>query len=223
MTITIDFKADQEARLRRDAAREGVSARDFVGRLLERYLAQSRVHVNQSESALLQRIGLGLSEDPTLGIVGLTREGEDEVVTVGQAKGHFDAFTVAQATTASRLVVIDLTASERRHAGQLLRQSSGLSLADCSTVVCARQRSLTLLIEDQRARRIAKAEGVHCVGIQMLPLHGYVRRKLAYPAATQWTSRIGRAMRTDPIVLSALLSAIDEIAQLRGEREAGQS
>lgn len=62
MTITIDFEAEQEARLRRYAAREGVSVRDFVGKVLDRYLTQSTAHVSESESELLQQIGLGLSE-----------------------------------------------------------------------------------------------------------------------------------------------------------------
>jgi len=62
MTITIDFEAEQEERLRRGAAREGVSVGDFVGQLLDRYLRQSARHASARESELLQQIALGLSE-----------------------------------------------------------------------------------------------------------------------------------------------------------------
>lgn len=62
MTITLTLKDEQEARLQREAARAGVSLRDYVGRLVEQHLVQSAVHVTETESGLLRQIGAGLSE-----------------------------------------------------------------------------------------------------------------------------------------------------------------
>ncbi len=62
MTITIELEADQEARLRQEAAREGMSVREYVGRLLQRYLAQTTVPGGATESELLRQTGVGLTE-----------------------------------------------------------------------------------------------------------------------------------------------------------------
>lgn len=62
MTITIELEADQEARLKREAAREGVTVRVYVRRLLERYLAPSPVRDAEAEADLLRQTGIGLTE-----------------------------------------------------------------------------------------------------------------------------------------------------------------
>src|SRR3990172_5587689 len=160
--------------------------------------------------------GLGVLAQ-TLGVAALTREVEAEVVTAGKAKGYQDARIVEQAIVYSALVVIDLTPREHRQAGILLRYSSGLSRADCTTIVCARERGHALLIEDKRARRVAMAEGVHCIVLQVLPFYGYFWKRLGYERAREWTTKIGQAMRSDPVVLDALSTVLAEIAQLRGD------
>lgn len=166
--------------------------------------------------------GLSLVEQ-TLGSVGLTRPVEVEVVTAGKAKGYADAMRVEQAIAGGTLTVIDPTTSEQRQADRLLRQAPSLSRADCTTIACAHERSSLLLIEDQRARRVALAEGVRCVNIQMLPLYGYIHQKLPHDSAREWVTKIGQVMRTDPVVVDALTAAMDEIAQLRGEKRGESS
>ena len=175
--------------------------------------------IDASSLIVLARLdGLGLL-DRALGGAVLTSDVEAEVVTAGRAKGYPDAAHVEAAIATSALIVIDPTPKERGQADALGRAATGLSRADCTTIVCARERGHSLLIEDQRARRVASAEGVHCIILQLLPFYGYVRRRLAYASAAEWTTKIGSAMHSNPVLLDALATAMAEIAHLRGDTE----
>lgn len=81
MTITIDLEADQEARLRQAAAREGVSVRVYVRRLLERSLSPAGGRAGDKESDLLRQTGLGLSEAEWAEIRLLAAKREAETLT----------------------------------------------------------------------------------------------------------------------------------------------
>lgn len=175
--------------------------------------------VDASSLIVLARLdGLVLLRQ-VLGVVLLTREVEAEVVTVGKTQGYRDATLVERAIGAGSLVVIDRTPSEAQQVTTLLRNTNGLSQADGTTIVCARERGHALLVDDRRARRVAMVEGVRCLVVQLLPFYGYFHRRLAYSMAREWTTKIGQAMRPDPVVLKALAAAMAEIAALRGETE----
>lgn len=150
-------------------------------------------------------------------VVAMTREVEGEVITAGRAKGYGDADRVAAEVGSGRLIVIDPTPVERKQAAELQRRATGLSQADCVTIVCARERAHHLLIEDHRARRCAAESGVRCLVLQALPVYGYVWRRLTYASAQSWTGAIGCRMRTDPVVVDTLSAALAEIAVLRGD------
>ncbi len=67
MTLTIELKPDLEARLRAEAAKEGIDAGAFVVRTLEQRLQRKSrrrlpSHLSPEESALLQKINQGLPE-----------------------------------------------------------------------------------------------------------------------------------------------------------------
>ena len=154
-----------------------------------------------------------------VGDVELTRDVEAEVVTAGKAKGYADASRVEEAIARGTLVVLDPTATERRLAVALGRRASGLSEADCIGIVCARERGRTLLIDDLRARRVAMAESVACHALVTLPLTGYLSKRLDLGLATRWQALLAEAMRSDPVVVEALATAVAQVAQRRGEMQ----
>jgi predicted nucleic acid-binding protein len=155
----------------------------------------------------------------TFGAVALVPEIEFETVVQGKAKGYADARRIEAAIVAQRLVVVSPTTSERQLAAAINQNAPGLSRADCLTLACAKERALTLVMEEQRGRNIAVAHGVTYVIIQVLPLQGLIARQLSFVECDDLLLRIGRAMRTDQAVLTVLRTAANEIQRLRSAQE----
>jgi predicted nucleic acid-binding protein len=151
----------------------------------------------------------------TFGAVGLVPEVEFETVVQGKAKGYADARRIEAAIAAQRLVMTSPTASERQLATALNQGAPSLSRADCLTLACAKERALTLVMEEQRGRNVAIAQGVPYVIIQVLPLQGLIARQLSFAECDDLLLRIGQAMRTDQAILTVLRTAANEIQSLR--------
>jgi predicted nucleic acid-binding protein len=141
----------------------------------------------------------------------------NEVVTEGKAKGVSDALRVEKAIVEGRLSVVDLTAGEKKMAQGLGAKLSGLSRPDCETLACAKERDLTLLIEDRRGRNTARAYAIPYITIQVFPLYGLINGKLSAGQCDGLLADIGRTMQTDLAVLEALRAAAREIRQARGK------
>jgi predicted nucleic acid-binding protein len=147
--------------------------------------------------------------------VGLIESVYEEVVTQGQQQGFADADMVAKAVEDGWFAQLMLTESEQRFAVTLIKKTSGISQTDAETLACARSRKLTLLIEDRRARNVARAEEIPYITIQVFPLYGVVERTLSTSQGDTLLTRIGRAMNTDLAVVEALRSAVREIDRSR--------
>ncbi len=106
---------------------------------------------------------------------------------------------------------------QQRFATALMKKASGISLTDAETLACARSRQLTLLIEDRRARNVARSEDIPYITIQVFPLYGVLERTLSASQGDDLLTRIGRAMNTDLAVLEALRAAVREVDRSRGK------
>lgn len=149
------------------------------------------------------------------GTIGLIPSIYEEVVTQGQRQGFTDADIVAKAVADGWFSQLTLTAEERRFAETLAKKTPGISLTDAETLACARSRKLTLLIEDRRARNVARAENIPYITIQVFPLYGLLERKLSTSLCDDLLVRIGHAMHTDLAVVEALRAAAREIDRSR--------
>lgn len=149
------------------------------------------------------------------GVIGLLLSVREEVVTQGQKQGFADAGIVAKAVEEGWFSQLTLTVAEQRFADALVKKTPGISQTDAETLVCARSRKLTLLIEDRRARNVARAEGIPYITIQVFPLYGLLERKLPASQCDDLLVRIGRAMHTDLAVVEALRVAAAEIDRNR--------
>lgn len=162
--------------------------------------------------------GLWLLER-VLGRVGLVSAVEVETVRQGKARGYADALRIEAAISAGALEVILPTEAEQQRAAALEQHVPALSRADCLTLVCARERDMRLLSEDRRARNEAVAQGIRHISLSVLPLQGWLERRLSVIECNAWLSRIGLAMHVDPAVLEVLQAAALEIARLREDLE----
>lgn len=166
---------------------------------------------------MLARVGALPALRDVYGIIGFTPSVYEEVVTQGQKKGFADAGTVEKAIGEGWFSQLTLTATEQRFVAVILEKTSGISRTDAETLACARGRKLTLLIEDRRARNVARAESIPYITIQVFPLYGLLERKLSASQCDDLLVRIGRAMHTDLAVVEALRAAAGEIGRARKE------
>lgn len=146
-----------------------------------------------------------------------------ETVDQGKARGYADAGRIEAAITAGQLVVISPTSAEKRLATSLGRSAPALSYTDCLTLACAKERGLTLIMEEQRARNVAIAHNIDYVTIQVLPLHGHISGQVRFAECNDLLTRIGRAMHTDEAILTVLQTAANEIHRLRSAQTRSSS
>ena len=166
---------------------------------------------------VLARLGALPALHDVYGVIGLPPSVYEEVVTQGQKKGFADAGMVEKAIGDEWFLPLTLTTTEQRFTTALLEKTSAISRTDAETLACARGHELTVLIEDRRARHVARAEDIPYLTIQVFPLHGLLERKLSASQCDDLLVRIGRGMHTDLAVVEALRAAAREID--RGRRK----
>jgi predicted nucleic acid-binding protein len=150
--------------------------------------------------------------------VVIVLEVEDETAVQGKARGYADAERIDRAIQTGKLVVVTPTTPEKRLGASIIRRAPTLSRTDCLTLACAKERGLTLVMEEQRGRNVAVSQGISYMTIQVLPLHGFISQKLSFEECTDLLDRIGRAMHTDEAILTVLRAAAKEIQRLRSTR-----
>lgn len=174
-----------------------------------------RLLIDSSSLIVLARVKALSALHTVYGSVGLIGSVHEEVVAQGQQQGFADADMVAKAVEDGWFSQLTLTTEEHRFSVALRKKTSGISQTDAETLACARGRQLTLLVEDRRARNVARAEDIPYITIQVFPLYGVVERTLSAAQGDTLLTRIGRAMNTDLAVVEALRAAVREIDHSR--------
>ena len=174
-----------------------------------------RLLIDSSSLIVLARVKALSALHSVYGCVGLIQSVYEEVVLQGQEKGFADATVVAQAVEEGWFSKLTLTDEEQRVATTLLKKTSSISRTDAETLACARSRRLTLLIEDRRARNVARVEDIAYITIQVFPLYGVLEKTLTAAQCDALLTQIGHAMNTDLAVLEALRAAVREIDRSR--------
>ncbi len=174
-----------------------------------------RLLIDSSSVIVLARVNALSALHTVYGSVGLIPSVYEEVVIQGQQKGFADATIVAQAVEDGWFSQVMLSEEDKRFAATLMKKTAGISHTDAETLACARSRKLTLLIEDRRARNVARTEDIPYITIQVFPLYGVLERTLSASQGDNLLTRIGRAMNTDLAVVEALRAAVREIDRSR--------
>ncbi|MFQ6016191.1 MAG: hypothetical protein ACE5NP_12215 [Anaerolineae bacterium] len=152
------------------------------------------------------------------GIVAITDTVFREVVLEGKKLGKSDAWTVEAALSKGLLARISLTSDEETLAKSLHASNPALDLGECETIVLAESRKVPLIIEDRKAKALARVRGLTYTIVQMVPFQGYVVGKVPYAQCLEQMERIGMAMSTDIAVLNGMRAAVEALERERPER-----
>lgn len=143
-----------------------------------------------------------------------------EVVVEGTKRGFDDALVVEAAIGRGFLARVTLSPKERELAEQLRASSPAYGLGECEAIACAETRDVLLLIEERKAKTLARVRGVRYSIAQVVPFEGYVAGKIAYERCLRMMERIAVLMNTDIAVLNALRAAVETMER---EREEGRN
>ena len=139
----------------------------------------------------------------------------DEVVVAGERLGKNDAWLAKAALAKGWLSQVELSEAEERIVQALRQQYRVLGLGECQALACAEARRWLVLVEEHKARVVARTRGVNYSIIQVMPLHGYVEGKISDGVCLDLLDKIASEMGTDLAVLMALKTAVSALARER--------
>lgn len=153
------------------------------------------------------------------GVVAITDTVFREAVLVGQQLGKSDAWIIETALARGLLTRISLTVDEEVLAQSLHSSNPSLDLGECESIALAESRSVPLIIEDRKAKALAKARDIVYTIVQMVPFWGYIDGKVSYAQCLELMERIAIAMGTDVAVLNGMKGAVEALENERQENK----
>ena len=149
------------------------------------------------------------------GPVALTPAVFEEVVISGERLGKTDPWIVKAAIDRGWLRQVVLSSEEESLVASLRQEYRVLGLGECQALACAEQRHWLLLVEERKAKAVARARNVAYSIIQVTPFEGYLSGKIVHNHCLELMERIATAMGTDLAVLNALKAAVSAIERER--------
>jgi predicted nucleic acid-binding protein len=142
---------------------------------------------------------------------------EHECIGASGSQGGEDALRILTALQSGTLARLTLTAAQLKQANEWHARSR-LGMGECQVLAYVHSVANTIaIIEDKRARSLARAHQILYTTIQMSPLEGYILKTMAYVRAAELISRVATAMHTDLAVFNALELALNVLATERGD------
>ena len=135
----------------------------------------------------------------------------DEVVVTGERLGKTDPWLVRAALERGWFTQIDLASDEDEIVNTLRGEYRVLGLGECQALACAEKRQWLLLIEERKARAVARARNITYSIIQVAPFQGYLTGKVTHEHCLALLEKIAIAMGTDLAVLNALKTAVSTL------------
>ncbi len=142
---------------------------------------------------------------------------EQECIGTSASQGSPDALRIQTALQSGTLARSTFTAAQLKQANEWHARSR-LGMGECQVLAVVHSVANTIaIIEDKRARSLARAHQIPYTTIQMSPLEGYIRQTMAYARAAALMRQVATAMHTDLAVFKALELALNALATERGD------
>ena len=175
--------------------------------------------IDASSLMILARVDALETLSHIYGPVAVTDAVFSEVVVEGKKLGKTDAWLVEAALEKGTLSRVSLTSEERALVQEYRRDYPVLGRGEWEAMACAEKRKWLLIVEERKARALARIRSLRYTIAQTVPVEGYLAGKVAYDDAILLLKRVGAAMNTDPAVLNALTAALAAVEEARGERK----
>ena len=138
-----------------------------------------------------------------------------ETVLEGKRRNKEDALVVEAAIERGRLVRISLTQKQQALAAALRAGARACDPGEAEAIAYAEDTDALLIIEDRKAKAIARARGVQYTIVQMIPFEGYVGELISYEQCIDLMERVAIAMSTDIAVLMGMKAAATALHEAR--------
>ncbi len=143
-----------------------------------------------------------------------------EAVIAGLAHGYDDAKRIEAAMESEGLAMIDLDVATTDFATDLAAMPQ-LGMGESETIARARQRGFTALLEDRRARRVARELRVETIGCLDVLYRSLLLGRLDHQEMTRLVHGYARLTHMDAATLIAHESQIEQIHSSVGPRRKG--
>lgn len=110
------------------------------------------------------------------------------------------------------LRVVELTARERRLSGTVL-ESTGLDLGEAESIALAQSRQAMLIADEKKARAVAEALGVKCVGTAGVTLQAFIQRRMTLPQLERALQDLSAVLWLSPAVVAEILRQARKVAR----------
>lgn len=177
-----------------------------------------RVIIDASSLIIIAKLGAIDNLCKVYDSLGITDSVYEEVVVEGKKKGQEDALVVELAMEERKIEKVSLDPTERTLAEKLHSDGTGYGRGECESIACAQERKALLLIEERKAKILARSHHIPYTILQIFPLEGYIKRKLSYEECIDLMERISVAMNTDLAILAGLKAAALTIKEERERR-----
>ena len=149
------------------------------------------------------------------GLVVITDTVFRETVLEGKRRNKEDALIVEAAIERGRLVRVSLTQRQQALAAALRAGTRACDPGEAEAIAYAEDTDSLLIIEDRKAKAVARARGVQYTIVQMTPFEGYVRELISYEQCVDLMERVAIAMSTDIAVLRGMRAAAAALHEAR--------
>lgn len=138
-----------------------------------------------------------------------------ETVLEGKRRNKEDALIVEAAIGRGKLVRVSLTQRQQAMAAALRAGTRACDPGEAEAIAYAEDTGSLLIVEDRKAKAVARAQGVQYTIVQMIPFEGYVRELILYEQCVDLMEQVAIAMNTDIAVLMGMKAAVAALHKAR--------
>jgi len=149
------------------------------------------------------------------GPVAITDTVFREAVLEGKRRNKEDALVVETAIERGRLIRVSLTQRQQAIVTVLRAGTRACDMGEAEAIAYAEDTGSLLIIEDHKAKAVARARGVQYAIVQMVPFEGYIRELIPYEQCVDLMERVAIAMNTDIAVLMGMKAAVVALHKAR--------
>jgi len=165
---------------------------------------------NASPLVLLGKLKkLGLLKE-LFGLIYMPPAVKVEVVDRGRESGAPDVFEVEKGLSEGWLKAVKLSSKQMQKVDRLMRET-GLGFGEAQSLVVAKDRELTIILDDREARAVAEAWDLELSGTIAVLYEAFVKSLLDYDELVASLTELSKLMWVSTDVIAAVMKKAREV------------